>query len=257
MRRGFTLIELLVVMVIIGIILAFILTAAMDSVRRAEERATQSLIAKLENGLNDRLDALLQTQPDPNATHESGWHRQFYYVSAVNPMASSRAAAGQRHRRVRLHQERAARRVLRPEQLRSATGDYPLNFAGNPFPVTAIPIRRRAAARHLHRCPWAGNPQSPGEGIYGASYFAAAGIYKNLGYLPAGLRRRRQRRRRLGLVDELAEGVNRHQPRPGRRQPGRPQAQDGPRRDALRPARRGERAAGLGRSAATTSPTRR
>src|SRR4051795_13405229 len=43
-RRGFTLVELLAVMVIIGIILAFILTAAMDSIRRAEERATQSLI---------------------------------------------------------------------------------------------------------------------------------------------------------------------------------------------------------------------
>src|SRR5208283_3814337 len=68
-RGGFTLTELLVVITIIGIIIAFLLNAAMDSVRRAEERATQSLITKLDNALNDRLDALLQTRPDPNATH--------------------------------------------------------------------------------------------------------------------------------------------------------------------------------------------
>ena len=68
-REGFTLTELLVVITIIGIIIALILTAAMDGVRRAEERATQSLITKLEGGLNDRLDALLQSQPTPNYAH--------------------------------------------------------------------------------------------------------------------------------------------------------------------------------------------
>src|SRR5271165_1615393 len=68
-RRGFTLIELLVVMVIIGIILSFVLLAASDAARRAEERATQTLIAKLEAGLNDRLDALIQNQPTPNYAH--------------------------------------------------------------------------------------------------------------------------------------------------------------------------------------------
>ncbi len=30
-------------------------------------------------------------------------------------------------------------------------------------------------------------PAPAGTGIYGASYAAAAGIYKNLGYLPHGL----------------------------------------------------------------------
>ena len=69
LRLGFTLIELLVVITIIGIILAFLLTAAMDATRRAEERATQSLITKLEGGLNDRLDALMQNQPTPNYAH--------------------------------------------------------------------------------------------------------------------------------------------------------------------------------------------
>ncbi len=49
-RRGFTLIELLVVIMIIAIILSFVILAATDAARRAEERATQSLITKLEGG---------------------------------------------------------------------------------------------------------------------------------------------------------------------------------------------------------------
>ncbi len=41
----------------------------MDTTRRAEERATQTLITKLSAGLNDRMDSLLQIRPDPNFTH--------------------------------------------------------------------------------------------------------------------------------------------------------------------------------------------
>ena len=63
---GFTLVELIVVMAIIGIILVFLLVAANDARRRAEQDATLALITKLEGGINDRLDALLQTRPDPN-----------------------------------------------------------------------------------------------------------------------------------------------------------------------------------------------
>src|SRR5271157_2422846 len=70
LRLGFTLIELLVVMTIIGIIIVFLLVAASDARRRAEEDATLALITKLETGLNDRLDALLQTRPDPNVAHQ-------------------------------------------------------------------------------------------------------------------------------------------------------------------------------------------
>src|SRR5207237_740319 len=67
--RGFTLIELLVVMFIIGLLLSLILTAAMNGVRTAEERATQALIAKLEAGMADRIDAILSTRVEPNAAH--------------------------------------------------------------------------------------------------------------------------------------------------------------------------------------------
>ncbi|MEJ7638148.1 MAG: hypothetical protein WKF75_09270 [Singulisphaera sp.] len=45
-----------------------------------------------------------------------------------------------------------------------------------------------------------------GTGIYGASYTAAAGMHKNLGYLPAGYDGADNNRN--GLVDEYSEGVN-------------------------------------------------
>src|SRR5271157_6441564 len=75
LHLGFTLVELLVVITIIGIILAFLLVAAGAARRRAEEDATLALITKLEGGVNDRLDALLQTRPDPNAAH--------YYMAGI------------------------------------------------------------------------------------------------------------------------------------------------------------------------------
>ena len=86
-RRGFTLIELLIVMTIIGIILSFVLLAGMDAARRAEERATQTLITKLEAALSDRLEALLQNRPEPNFTHAylaAIWSSNA--VSTANPL---------------------------------------------------------------------------------------------------------------------------------------------------------------------------
>ena len=75
LRGGFTLTELLVVIAIIGIILTLILTAAQNARVVAQEAATQSLIQKLDTAINDRLDALLQTRPDPNWAH--------FYMSAI------------------------------------------------------------------------------------------------------------------------------------------------------------------------------
>jgi type II secretory pathway pseudopilin PulG len=69
--------ELLIVMVIIGIIIAFILVAAFDGLRRAEERATHALISKIDAALNDRLDALTTTKADFNAAHA--------YIAAMWP----------------------------------------------------------------------------------------------------------------------------------------------------------------------------
>src|SRR5271157_4305629 len=87
---GFTLVELIVVMAIIGIILAFLLVAAGDARRRAEQDATLALITKLEGGINDRLDALLQTRPDPTL----GGHvalANIYYSGTQSVGSSPRA----------------------------------------------------------------------------------------------------------------------------------------------------------------------
>ena len=82
--RGFTLTELMIVMVIIGILLSLILTAAFAGVRRAEERATQALISKLETGLDDRLQALLQSQPDYNSAQAEG---KYYFAQTATDVA--------------------------------------------------------------------------------------------------------------------------------------------------------------------------
>ena len=75
-ERDFTLIELLVVIGIIGLVISLILVAAADGVRRAEERATQSLITKITTGVEDRIDALLNSQAPINQTHR--------YLAAIN-----------------------------------------------------------------------------------------------------------------------------------------------------------------------------
>jgi prepilin-type N-terminal cleavage/methylation domain-containing protein len=233
-RRGFTLVELMAVMVIIAIILGFILNAAMGALRSAEERATQSLINKLEMGLNDRLDALLQNRPDANWAH-------FY-------MASVYTAAGQQIPSPPAPLSPPPAQPLPPPPFpraqvfalydfvkaelpdvffRQNDGLYPLNFAGLPFPGTTIlandsnnygnsilPLGNSVLGPYPQLAgtfPYGGfgdgNVSNPaGTGIFGASYYAAAGIYKNLGYLPAGYDG--VDNNGDGFIDDYAEGVN-------------------------------------------------
>ena len=63
----------------------------------------------------------------------------------------------------------------------------------------------------------AGTSLPVGTGIFGASYFAAGGIYKNLGYLPTGYDGIDNNGN--GLVDEWSEGVNSGNPGDGLEQP--------------------------------------
>jgi hypothetical protein len=178
----------------------------MDSIRRAEERATQSLIAKLENAVNDRLDALLQTQPDPNPTHlQLAGIYSSLFVSAANPTGF---VAGQQRANVIAafdYIKRELPDVFYIQDTSLASHTYPLNFAGNPYPIVN-PLTYTPQAYYILPLGQGGNPASiTGEGIYGASYYAAAGIYKNLGYLPQGYDGVDNNAN--GLVDEVDEGA--------------------------------------------------
>lgn len=142
-RRGFTLIELGVVIAIIGILVAFILAAGSEGVRRAEERATQALIAKLDWGVQQRLDALLQTLPDtPNGAHQ--------WLAAISPpglAATQEPAYSWGLVEDPPTQDQRALAIANFDYVRSELPDvflvntnpgddeYAFNFAGQPFPL--------------------------------------------------------------------------------------------------------------------------
>lgn len=212
-RGGFTLTELLVVIVIIGIIISLILVATAEANRRAQEASTQSLIVKLESALNDRLDALLQLRPSYNAAHR--------YLAGVYPASMTPPVIEQLSR---------AQVIAWYDFIKSELPDvffvqnlnpgnstpYPLNFAGNPYP--GVPLDGLGLGNYilpLGNC--VGNDNTTtfgannllnlyGTGIFGASYSAAAGIYKNLGYLPAGYDGVDNNLN--GYIDDWGEGVN-------------------------------------------------
>ncbi|WP_206107865.1 type II secretion system protein [Paludisphaera rhizosphaerae] len=267
-RRGFTLIELLVVMTIIGILISLILVAQADAVRQAEMRATQALILKLEGGLNDRLDALMQMKPLPNYTHAylGGYYPGGSDVDGYPLMAppAVNQANGQPDplcKTLARSQAFALADYLKSEMpdvffvqagLSSTPNatDYPFNFAahyilGTPTEAAAglsgplatvhanyiLPLGHMVlgprdnenlagwrtgygdshyytntvtgAVMFFSSAPELGHA---GRGIYGASYSVAAGLYKNLGYLPTGYDMVDNNGN--GLIDEWSEGVD-------------------------------------------------
>lgn len=211
---GFTLIELMVVMAIIGILVSLVLIASANAVQTARQQATRGLIAKLDAALSDRIDAILQSQTGEPTTMQR-YVSPSYSTQAlldmgkgVFPPTSDRAYA--------LAQiELFLREVPDVFYVQDASTGYPLNFAANPYPM---PDAAPAIAQHI--LPLSGgwipadpsNPVfgpkrfDPGQGIYGASYGVAAGLYKNLGYLPAGCDGVDSSGN--GLIDEWSEGVN-------------------------------------------------
>src|SRR5271166_6251865 len=227
LRLGFTLVELIVVMAIIGIILAFLLIAAGDARRRAEQDATLALITKLEGGVNDRLDALLQTRPDPNPAHF--YMAGIYTNGNTEPLGWPQYSFGSASTRAQVfawydYIKSELPDVFFVQNFNPGPTNYPLNFA---FPATnggttggypgstidqqglgnfMLPIGNSVAGP-MPTGYGAGNMSNTlGTGIYGASYFAAAGLYKNLGYLPTGYDGIDNDGN--GLVDEWNEGVN-------------------------------------------------
>ena len=182
--------------------MALILVAAADGVRRAEERATQSLIAKLDTALNDRLDALLNTQAPINVTHR--------YLAAIDTGDPNNNTY---NRRAQVIAQFDFIRAELPDVffLNSATSDgatasadYPLNFAAPPFPAGTpkpdlsnfvVPlgvgfdsIGGSGGLQELVTpgvAPSDAN-QTPVTGMFGASFSVTAGLTKQLGYGPKG-----------------------------------------------------------------------
>ncbi len=262
LRLGFTLTELMVVITIIGIILAFLLTAAMDAVRRAEERATQSLITKLEGGLNDRLDALMQNQPTPNYAHgylagiyPGGTEADGYPLMLPSALLTTVGSIGSPNPKCNTLQRAQVIATfdyikaempdvffLDPAFLSNPggySGAYPINFTGLPFPgqpyVTPslfptaahyiLPLGHMVIGPRNSTGAWTSgfgdahadpttlylvstHPELgyTGSGINGASYTAAAALYKNLGYAPEGYDMIDNDGN--GLVDDWLEGIS-------------------------------------------------
>ncbi len=232
-RGGFTLVELLAVMTIIGIILGFVLVAGMDAANRANERATQALITKLDQAVADRLEALLQYQPVPNWTH--GYLAAIYNSTGVTIPPLNKITQTQRAQVFALYDyiksEMPDVFIIDPAfysstSASSYSGPYPFNFAAALMPGTdatggtlgnyagfVLPL-----GNSLTNNP-GGTPASYGDGgatfpslgnagagIYGAAYEVAAGLYKNLGYLPTGYDGIDNDQD--GFVDNWGEGVN-------------------------------------------------
>ena len=225
-RRGFTLTELMVVMAIVGILITFILIAAGDGIRRAEEKATQALIAKLEMGLSERIEAMLTRRADISLGHQylsAVINTNFPSISTVNdPNYLSVIALnnyfGTTSFTTSILSPQRAQAIAQIDRYRADLPDvffvqsglnatyganYPLNFAGANFPVNGtdnylIPIGAYSGGApgkpSVGPSPTglpAGVSFSPGDpnqaiGIFGATWQAAGGIYKNLGYLPKG-----------------------------------------------------------------------
>ncbi|SIN70544.1 prepilin-type N-terminal cleavage/methylation domain-containing protein [Singulisphaera sp. GP187] len=193
-RRGFTLIELLIVMVIIGILIAFILKAAMGGVRRAEEKATIALIAKLEQAFTDRVDALTTYRADPTPFHYA--LASLYNGTSLNPDGSLKPIQSvQRAQAIAQFDYVRAQLpdvfvVQNANPSTTAAGDYPFNFAGA---TATVPIGADNA----------GNGTVTG--VYGAAFEIAGGLYKQLGYHPKGYDGNDNNGD--GSVDDALEGI--------------------------------------------------
>jgi prepilin-type N-terminal cleavage/methylation domain-containing protein len=212
--RGFTLVELMVVLVIISLLLGFILNAALDGRRRAEERATQALITKLETGLMDRVQAIMEQRADVNGAHA-------YIASNFGTTTNSFQRAQF------IAQYDYIRAELPDTFLYNPTNqDYPVNFAAigyNTQGTASLTVQGNypAILPHVNYVLPLGNAlmnapangsfgadatNPTGTGIYGASIYARAALQKNLGFAPIGYDGLDNNNN--GLIDEFGEGGN-------------------------------------------------
>jgi type II secretory pathway pseudopilin PulG len=150
-RGGFTLVELGVVIVIIGLIIGLVLVASYEGLQRSRERATQALIAKLDVGVTERIDAILAQKVEPNGTHQ--------FLAAIRPGVITQPPAAQVSSTDPqtlayywgLTSPQRAQVIARLDFLKAELPDvfvytagqpdhdalYPLNFAAIPYPYAA------------------------------------------------------------------------------------------------------------------------
>jgi len=228
----------MIVVTIIGILVAFILRASMGGIRQAEQKATISLIAKLEAGMTDRVDALASQHPEPTAAHyvlAQTYNSMFSMGPPINhPWPNPSRPAAQRAQVIAqydmLRAELPDAFLIQRAAGGSGDGVYPLNFGGASHGdsgdwrdyllplgshIPQLPLNSAYNyATYLLNQPIQANeigitPQNTGmmidptnparntlvpipsggvrpTGIYGASFAAAAAIYRQLGYGPAG-----------------------------------------------------------------------
>ena len=170
-KLGFTLTELLVVIAIVGILIAFILIAAQDGVRRAQEKATTSLIQKLEAGLAERVEAILLRRSDISLGHQAvaaTLNASFLGSNDTNTASAINNYFGvTTYANALLNQQRAQAiaqfdlvRAELPDvffwqQNSPHVGKYPLNFAGQDFPLGSgnflLPLGQRSLLRPAAR----------------------------------------------------------------------------------------------------------
>jgi len=221
-RRAFTLIELLVVLAIIGIIMALILQTYMGASRSAERAATQALITKLDAALTDRLDALTSQRVIPTYIHQemAAIYLNSGGVGTLNtgaPLFPNTALVGvnyvlsnQRAQVIAQYDYIKAEMpdvfVIPDPGVAADAGVYPLNFAAQALTRTGsngfeLPLGCDLASLGIP----VNHPPVPQTGACGASFAAAGGIYKNLGYAPQGYDGNDNNGD--GFIDDYLEGI--------------------------------------------------
>jgi prepilin-type N-terminal cleavage/methylation domain-containing protein len=238
---GFTLIEMSIVILIIGLLMAFVLAASFSATESARVRATQALITKLNAGLEDRLEALLATQVTPNGAHK---FLGVISTANLGLSSAQQTVLAWGLRSPNNQGDQRAQVLARIDQIKAEFPDvffldpnyvsndplHPIKFGGVPYnpngnslsPSDAhyvLPMGNSVAPAYVPDSidPSTGNPiltgpggfipgitNPVGTGINGASYAAAASLYKLVGYTPRGCDG--VDNNQDGYVDDLNEG---------------------------------------------------